>query len=184
MITISNGELALLSLVVEKPRHAYEIEQVIEARNMRNWTEIGFSSIYRILSKLEEVGWVNGEMQPPEGRGPARKVYHPTPAGEKIWREAALHNLAKPQRKYSSFLLGLDNLGALPKDEAQQAIQIYLNDQQFIHQQLSTAIENHPMKDDFFIAIFFDYLVHQLAAEIEWLKASSQRLDEYYQSLA
>ena len=50
---ISNAELALLSLIVEQPRHAYEIEQVIEERNMRYWTEIGFSSIYRLLSKQE-----------------------------------------------------------------------------------------------------------------------------------
>jgi DNA-binding PadR family transcriptional regulator len=183
MITITNGELAVLSLVVEKSRHAYEIEQVIEERNMRHWTEIGFSSIYRILTKLEEEGWVNGEIQPPEGRGPARKVYYLTPAGEKIWREAALHNLAKPQRKYSSFMLGLDNLGALPKDEAQQAIQLYLNDQQFIHNELSSAVENHPMKEDFFIKSFFDYMLHQLAAEIQWLKAFSQQLDTYYRSM-
>ena len=72
MIEISNAELALLSLIVEQPRHAYEIEQVIEERNMRYWTEIGFSSIYRLLAKLEEASWLSGQLQPPEGRGPAR----------------------------------------------------------------------------------------------------------------
>ena len=65
MAKISNAELALLSLIAEQPRHAYEIEQVIEERNIRYWTELGFSSIYRILSKLEESGWLAGQMQPP-----------------------------------------------------------------------------------------------------------------------
>jgi hypothetical protein len=37
--------LAILSLAVEKPRHGYEMEQVIEGRGMREWTEVGFSSI-------------------------------------------------------------------------------------------------------------------------------------------
>ena len=32
MTKISNAELALLSLIAEQPRHAYEIEQVIEER--------------------------------------------------------------------------------------------------------------------------------------------------------
>ena len=53
MAHVSNAEFTLLSLLKEQPRHAYEIEQVIEERNMRDWTEIGFSSIYRLLSKLE-----------------------------------------------------------------------------------------------------------------------------------
>ncbi|MGD8457686.1 MAG: PadR family transcriptional regulator [Anaerolineales bacterium] len=177
MEDISNAELSLLSLLAEKPRHAYEIEQVIEARNMRDWTEIGFSSIYRILSKLEESGWLAGAMQPPEGRGPARKVYTLTPTGEKVWQDAALLNLAKPDRKYSSFLLGLDNLCALPPEEALGAIHTYLTDQQTVYEQLSLTVETHPMRDDFYIDVFFDYLLNQLAAEIEWLKKLIVRLE-------
>ena len=53
---MTNPELAILSLIAEKPRHGYDIEQVIEARGMREWTEIGFSSIYYLLNKLE-VTW-------------------------------------------------------------------------------------------------------------------------------
>ena len=52
-IKMTNAEFAILSLIVEQPRHGYEIEQVIEERGMRNWTEVGFSSIYYILNKLE-----------------------------------------------------------------------------------------------------------------------------------
>ena len=51
---MTNAELAILSLIGESPRHGYEIEQVIEARGMREWTEIGFSSIYYLLKKLEK----------------------------------------------------------------------------------------------------------------------------------
>jgi DNA-binding PadR family transcriptional regulator len=181
MEIISNAELALLSLIVEQPRHAYEIEQVIEDRNMRFWTEIGFSSIYRVLSKLEENGLLTGQLQPPDGRGPARKVYHPTLAGKEAWQQAALHNLAKPDRKYSSFLLGLDNLAALPPKEVQEAVQAYLTDQQSIYQGLSEAVENHPLRDDFSVGIFFDYLLNQLDGEINWLQEFYERLNNHYQ---
>jgi hypothetical protein len=116
-------------------------------------------------------------MQPPEGRGPARKVYALTPAGKTAWQQAALRNLARPDRKYSSFLLGLDNLGALPPDEALGAVRTYLNDQQTIHDQLSLTVETHPMREDFYIGIFFDYLLNQLAAEIEWLKKLISQLE-------
>jgi DNA-binding PadR family transcriptional regulator len=144
---VSNAELVLLSLIMEKPRHAYEIEQVIEQRNMRDWTEIGFSSIYRVLSKLEGDGWLEGEMQPPEGRGPARKVYHLTPSGRETWQQAALACLSHPERKYSPFLLGLDNLSVLPPDQAVQAIQTYLEYQQMVYDSLSQGIANHPLKE-------------------------------------
>lgn len=183
MTKISDAELALLSLIVEQPRHAYEIEQVIKERNIRYWTELGFSSIYRILSNLEESGWLTGQMQPPKGRGPARKVYHLTPAGKKIWQQVALDNLAKPDRKYSSFLLGLDNLGELPPKKVQSAIHTNLINQQSVYQQLGLAFENHPLKEDFFINNFFDYILNQLTAEIKWLQDFSERIATYYQSV-
>ncbi|MFL7891509.1 MAG: PadR family transcriptional regulator, partial [Anaerolineales bacterium] len=48
---MTNAELAILSLIAEQPRHGYDIEQAIVARGMRDWTEIGFSSIYYLLNK-------------------------------------------------------------------------------------------------------------------------------------
>ena len=177
---ISNAELVLLSLLKEKPRHAYEIEQVIEERNMRDWTEIGFSSIYRLLTKLEKNGWISSEMQPPEGRGPARKVYQLTAAGENTWQQSALENLAHPVRKFTPFLLGLDNLCALPPEQALQAMRTYLTDQQAIQQSLSQAVERHPLKDDFFIQLFFDYMLSQMTGEIEWLLENIPQLQAHY----
>jgi DNA-binding PadR family transcriptional regulator len=60
---MTKAELAILGLVAEKPRHGYEIEGVIEARGMRDWTEIGFSSIYYLLKKLEDKGLVTGQLE-------------------------------------------------------------------------------------------------------------------------
>jgi len=77
---MTSAELAVLSLIVEKPRHGYEIEQVIQERGMREWTEVGFSSIYYLLRRMEQRGLIVGGLQQAE-RGPARKVYRPTPAG-------------------------------------------------------------------------------------------------------
>ena len=60
---MTNKELAILGLVAEGPGYGYQIEQVIEERGMRNWTEIGFSSIYYILNKLEKEGWLTSELR-------------------------------------------------------------------------------------------------------------------------
>jgi DNA-binding PadR family transcriptional regulator len=167
---------------MEEPRHAYQIEQIIEERNMRFWTEIGFSSIYRLLSGLEKSGLISGELQPPEGRGPARKVYHLTGAGQEAWQEASLLALAQPKRTYSSFLLGLDNLCELPPNEAQEAITENLSHHQTVYHQLKQAVDNHQQRDDFFIGVFFDYLLNQLENEIAWLGELTEKLEEHYRS--
>ena len=104
---MTNAELAILSLIVEKSRHGYEIEQVIEAREMRNWTEVGFSSIYYILNKLEKKGLVEGQLEKPIGRGPARKVYHITADGLDTYHKSTLEAISTPIPPYSAFLLGL-----------------------------------------------------------------------------
>ena len=49
---MTNAELAILSLIAQQPCHGYEIEQIIEERGMREWTEVGFSSIYYLLKKM------------------------------------------------------------------------------------------------------------------------------------
>jgi len=81
---MTNAELAILSLISETPRHGYEIEQIIEKRGMREWTEIGFSSIYYLLNKLEKAGQVESQLIPTQGRGSARRVYQITAGGVKL----------------------------------------------------------------------------------------------------
>ena len=59
---VTEAELMILGLLAERPRHGYEIEEVIEARGMREWTAIGFSSIYYLLNKLEKGGGKRPEL--------------------------------------------------------------------------------------------------------------------------
>ena len=84
---MTNAELAILGLIVEQPRHGYEVEQVIDERGMRDWTEVGFSSIYFLLNKLEKAGSILSHIEPAAGRGPSRKVYHPTQKGIQVLRQ-------------------------------------------------------------------------------------------------
>ncbi|HEY1013810.1 MAG TPA: PadR family transcriptional regulator, partial [Herpetosiphonaceae bacterium] len=95
MKELTNAELAILSLVAERPRHGYEIEQVIEERGMRDWTEIGFSSIYYVLKKLERAGLAAGASEPTE-RGQTRIVYQATAAGGAALRAAVADALSTP----------------------------------------------------------------------------------------
>lgn len=121
----TNAEIAILSLIVERPRHGYEIERVIEARGMRDWTEVGFSSIYYLLKKLEGESLIEARLEDPAGRGPARKVYHITQAGLEMWQAETLRALSEPQKCYPLIQLGLANLPGISEKEGIAALQLY-----------------------------------------------------------
>jgi DNA-binding PadR family transcriptional regulator len=175
---MTNAELAVLSLVAEQPRHGYEIEQVIEERGMREWTEIGFSSIYYLLKKLEEKGFVASTLEKPAGRGPARKVYRLTGLGQEEWYKQSLEMIRTPVRGSSPFLMGLSVLPALSKADSLPALREYLAsleqrkkhmlDQAEVQQPLPTHVE-----------AMFDYSRTLMSAEIEWLKAFINQQEEH-----
>lgn len=110
---MTNSELVVLSLVMEQPRHGYDIEAAIVERNMRQWTAIGFSSIYYVLEKLEANGYATSVREPAPGRGPARRIYSATAEGAAALREQALEAIASPDQQASTLLLGLSTLPLL-----------------------------------------------------------------------
>ena len=65
--SLSNAEAALLGLLAEKPMHPYQIEQEVRYRDMRFWTELSMSSIYKLLRKLEREGLVIKKVQKSPG---------------------------------------------------------------------------------------------------------------------
>lgn len=81
---LNHRAFVLLGLVAEIPSHAYNINQRIEERGMRDWTNIGKSSIYNIITKLEEDGLVESYTEEVDNR--IRKIYTITGYGSDILR--------------------------------------------------------------------------------------------------
>src|SRR5262245_7829845 len=119
MKTLTDAELLLLGLVAEMPRHGYQIDQVIEQRGMREWTQIGFSSIYFVLGKLQRRGLVTAKTPRSANiSAKARKVYSVTRAGRRTLTGQTIAALRDVQPAYSSVLLGMINWAALERDQA------------------------------------------------------------------
>ena len=164
---MTNAELAVLSLVVECPRHAYEIEQVIAERGMRESTDVGFSSIYYLLGKMEHAGLVQGHSDDMSSKGPARKVYSPTAEGFSAWTEASLAALGTTQAKMP-FLLGLANLPGLPEDRALEAARSCLA---VLDDRLRSVREKRRSlrEIEWFVDEVFDYSEHSLLSGRDWV---------------
>jgi DNA-binding PadR family transcriptional regulator len=176
-MALTNAELAILSLVAEKPRHGYEMEQVIEGRGMREWTEVGFSSIYYLLKKLEEEGLAEGRLEEAE-RGPTRKVYRPTPAGQEALREGVLEALSVPQPCYSPLQLGLANLPGIPPDEAIAALERY-REALIAHREHVQARWDAQKPLPYFVDAMFDHAITMAEAEIAWVEKLIKQVEEH-----
>lgn len=176
MDELTNTEMAILGLAAEGPRHGYQIEQDIAMRGMREWTEIGFSSIYYILNKLEKSGWLVSELvsgTAAEGRGgPARRVYRLTEAGLGVLREAVRARLARPRLRSGDFDLALANQPVLLPDETREAVREnrdYLVQRvEFVRARLQAARAGAQPAPPHVEALFSRSLA-LMQAELDWL---------------
>jgi DNA-binding PadR family transcriptional regulator len=173
---MTNAEGAVLGLVAEKPRHGYEIERVIEERGMREWTEIGFSSIYYLLGKLEGEGRIRGSLEKGPGKGPARKVYHITDSGKEALREAVLTSLAVPVQHPSPLHLGLANLPGIPLEDSLSALAQHVR-KLFGERERIEAKRRSQAPVPFFVDAMFDYSLSMISAEIDWLKKAMAQME-------
>ena len=171
----TQAELALLSLLAEQPYHGYELEHVITSRGMREWTEIGFSSIYYLLKKLEGDGMIESRLEE-GGRGPARKVYAITPAGRAQLRAAILEALTTPQRCYTPLLLGIANLPAVSAAEAVTALRQYVT---ALEAQLAHMRERWEAQKPlpYFVEAMFAYSDTLIQAERDWITQFIQQVE-------
>lgn len=172
---MTNAELVILTLVAERPRHGYQIEQVISEREMREWTELGFSSIYYILNKLEEQALIESRLEKTSGRGPARKVYNITQAGWEACQAGILQSLAEPPRPESMFLLGLANLPAVSKGEALSALKHYADRLVKRKEHLVKRVQIGGSSFPFHVKAMFEFSLSMIQAESTWLNQFIQQ---------
>ena len=77
-----SAELLILSLVKNRPRHGYEIGQLIDLRS-GGVLRFNVASLYPLLYRLEKRGWIRGRWIEKSGQR-RRRYYRLTSAGRKI----------------------------------------------------------------------------------------------------
>ena len=77
-----SAELLILSLVEARARHGYEISKLIEARSGGR-LKFKVASLYPLLYRLEERGWIAGRWVEKTGER-RRRFYRLTPDGRRM----------------------------------------------------------------------------------------------------
>ncbi|MCC6498198.1 MAG: helix-turn-helix transcriptional regulator [Propionibacteriaceae bacterium] len=123
MENISAMDVALLGLLAERPMHPWEITKQVEYREMRTWTDLARSTVYKQLASLEARGLVRTEDEVASSR--VRRVHQLTPAGRAALAGGVTRLLGEPQYPHWGIDIATYNLDAIPPAEAVAALDKY-----------------------------------------------------------
>jgi PadR family transcriptional regulator, regulatory protein PadR len=89
-----SAELLILSLLEARPRHGYELSKLIHTRSDGQLT-FHIDSLYPLLYRLEERGWIKGTWVEKEGER-RRRFYKVTAEGRRV--------LARQRKTWETFV--------------------------------------------------------------------------------
>ena len=98
-----SAELMILSLLEDQARHGYDICKLIEHRSAGT-VKFRVASLYPLLYKLEQRGWIDGRWVEKAGQR-RRRYYHLTREGRRV--------LAAQRRGWLEFVEAINRIAGL-----------------------------------------------------------------------
>jgi DNA-binding PadR family transcriptional regulator len=176
MVRISDLEVAILGLIYEKPQYGYQLEKTIEGWGMRNWTQIGFSSIYYVLKKLEKKELVTSKLEKVEGK-PSRKVFTITDLGRKTMKENLIDLLSWNKKIISPFDLGIAYLNYLKPEEVIDCLENYMKSTEGRIRFLESSVKvQKELKAPYYVVALFSRPLDNLKTEIKWVEEFIEKI--------
>lgn len=114
-------DLIVLGMLKKAPMSAYEIQKLVEYRNISRWVKVSTPSIYKKAIQLEEKGLITGDVVK-EGKMPEKAVYSLTEAGEQEFERLMMEIAAQPIRIFLDFNAVIVNLDSLPLEQQKECI--------------------------------------------------------------
>lgn len=168
---------ALLGLLAQRPRHAYELYSAFEAvvGGKENW-EVKPAQIYTTLARLEEAGLVRAEAVETDGAADKR-VYAITEAGEAelcAWFAEPV----KTEHQRDEFFLKLMFSLVTGQTDPRSVLRVQRSSLfQELHQLTAQRGRADP-KTDLAHILLLDQAVMHLEADLRWLDMIEARLDD------
>lgn len=163
--------LAVLSAVVERPMHPYEMASVLRERGKDQDMKIKWGSLYTVVQNMEKHGLLEAIESTRQGRRPERTTYRITAAGREELTDWVRELVSTPEREQPRFVAGLSVLGVLPPDEATALLRQRLDllEEQIAEQRESLARYRREIPRLFLIESEYDLAIRD--AEVAWLRS-------------
>lgn len=158
-------DLIVLGMVKQSPLSAYDIQKLVEYRNISRWVKISTPSIYKKVIQLSEKGYLEGKLNG------EKTVYSLTDSGEKEFERLMKVISSEPIHFFLDFNSVIVNLQSLSKQKQEECLNNIENNIRILKTYMT---ENIKMKnnDDNIPAMGMAVLHQQLKlAEVieEWI---------------
>jgi len=171
-------DLIVLGMLKKDSLSAYDIQKLVEYRNISRWVKISTPSIYKKVIQLEEKGLVEGTVVK-EGKMPEKAIYSLTPAGEQQFEKLMMEIACKPINIFLDFNAVIVNLDSLPANQQKLCLanieENVKNLKSYLEENI-LAKENIPEIPETGMAVLQQQLI--LAQAIEtWIASVREKLD-------
>lgn len=114
-------DLIVLGMLKKESLSAYDIQKLVEYRNISRWVKISTPSIYKKVIQLEEKGFITGNVVK-EGKMPEKVVYSLTESGEKEFEKLMLGISSQPVNIFLDFNAVIVNLHSLSPENQRRCL--------------------------------------------------------------
>ena len=111
-------DLIVLGILKKESMSAYDIQKLVEYRNISKWVKISTPSIYKKVIQLEEKGYITST-QVKEGKMPEKAVYTLTDSGNSQFEKLMVEISLKPIHIFLDFNAVIVNLDSLSRENQQ-----------------------------------------------------------------
>ena len=112
-------DLIVLGMLKKQPLSAYDIQKLVEYRNISKWVKISTPSIYKKVIQLEGKGLIKSRSER-EGKMPEKAVYSLTRTGEAAFEELMLEISSRPVNIFLDLNAVIVNLESMPHEKQQE----------------------------------------------------------------
>lgn len=162
--------LAVLSVIIERPMHRYEIAASIKSRGKDQDMGVKWGSLYTVVQNMEKAGFLEIVGSERAGARPERVIYRITDAGRAELIDWARELIAEPAPEVSRFVAGLSISAVVQPDEL-----IELLDRRIaaLDEQIASARQTLDKYSGTLPRLFLietEYGMSMLAAELAWVR--------------
>ena len=114
-------DLIVLGMLKRESLSAYDIQKLVEYRNISKWVKISTPSIYKKVIQLEEKGLITSRTEK-EGKMPEKAVYSLTDAGNEEFEKLMIEISCKPINIFLDFNAVIVNLENMAKEQQRECL--------------------------------------------------------------
>jgi DNA-binding PadR family transcriptional regulator len=174
-------DLVILSLLAERPMHGYEVNTILEDRNIRDWAPVSRPQIYYSLDKLTKLRLIRASSDESPSAGPERRVLATTTLGRERLADALEGKSWVDKKVHQPFLIWLAlSWQARPRtfrkqlDKRKKLLEEKLDDERATLEDVLTEV-GHPYHEAVWM---LQLTIEQIEVELRWIQRLRDNADK------